>query len=130
MKTLNYLDNIMAARAASISADDALMLNTAGNVACSTVGNIFVLTGDMLTTPALEQGILPGIARAKIIQGAKQIGLRITESVLASAALAQADAIVLTNSLRLATPVSIIDGAPCGMRDISFINDFLNRSVT
>ena len=130
MKTLNYIDNIMAARAASTSADDALMLNAAGNVSCSTVGNIFMLKGDMLTTPALDQGILPGIVRAKIIQGANQIGLRVIQSVIAPTALAQADAIFLTNSLRLATAVSIIDGAPCGLRDISFINDFLNRSFT
>ena len=130
IKTLNYMDNIMAARAASPSADDALMLNTAGNVACSTVGNIFALTGEVLTTPAIDQGILPGIVRTKIIQGAKQLGLRIAESVLAPAELPKAEAIFLTNSLRLATPVSTIDGAVCRTRDISFINDFLNRSFT
>ena len=128
MKSLNYLDNIMAARLVGNNADDALLLNTSGQVACATVANIFLLKGDHLVTPALGQGILPGITRAKILAGASQLNLIAHEATVAPQDLIAADAVFLTNSLRLATPVSTIDGANCSMRDIGFINSFLKRS--
>ena len=44
LKTIGYLDNILAAReAAGKGADDALLLNAAGKVACSTIANVFAL---------------------------------------------------------------------------------------
>ena len=69
-KTLSYIDNVAAAREILGKADDALMLNTGGNVACSTVGNVFYLRGDALFTPQDDQGILAGITRKKIIDHA------------------------------------------------------------
>ncbi|HEY5363600.1 MAG TPA: aminotransferase class IV [Aestuariivirga sp.] len=130
MKTLNYLDNIMAARLVSNSADDALLLNNTGQVACATIANLFLLKGEHLITPALDQGILPGITRAKILAGASQLNLIAHEAAIAPLDLTAADAVFLTNSLRLATPVSTIDGANCATRDIRFINSFLKRSAS
>jgi branched-chain amino acid aminotransferase len=130
MKSLNYLDNIMAARLVSNNADDALLLNTAGQVACTTVANLFLLKDDHLITPALDQGILPGITRAKILTGTSQLNLIAHEAAIAPRDLTTADAVFLTNSLRLATPVSTIDGTNCAMRDIRFINSFLKRSLS
>ncbi len=63
LKTLSYIDGIMAAREVAADADDALMLNTSGHVASSTVANVFALHGDALITPSLDQGVLPGITR-------------------------------------------------------------------
>ncbi|MDP8995791.1 MAG: aminotransferase class IV [Pseudomonadota bacterium] len=128
MKTLNYLDNIMAARGVSAAADDALLLDTRGHVSCSTVANIFVLSENRLLTPELSHAILPGITRAKILQGASQMGLSAGEGEIAPHDLLKADTVFVCNSLRLATPVSTIDGKVCRSRDIGFINDYLNRS--
>jgi branched-chain amino acid aminotransferase/4-amino-4-deoxychorismate lyase len=66
LKTLSYLDNVLAreeARAAG--ADEALMLNNAGFVACAGAANVFWLEGERLVTPALSCGVLEGIMRAK-----------------------------------------------------------------
>ena len=62
-KTLSYIDNIAAAREASAkNVDDALMLNTDGRVACSTISNICILQGRAILTPDHEsEGALQGI---------------------------------------------------------------------
>ena len=127
-KTLSYSDAVFAAREVAGRADDALMLNTQGHVACTTIANIFLLEGKALITPALDQGILAGTARGLLIDGAGEIGLGVQERAVAAAEIPAADAVFLTNALRLATFVSSVDGKNCGNRDIGFINAFLERN--
>ena len=129
-KTLSYVDGVAAAREVASQADDALMLNTMGHVASTTIANIFLLQGQALITPSLDQGILNGIARGTLVGGATELGLTVQNRAVIPEELATADAIFLTNSLRLATPVSSINGKSCGTRDISFINAFFERNLT
>jgi branched-chain amino acid aminotransferase len=58
-KTLSYVDSVVASREAETKeADGALMLNGAGHVASTAIGNLFLLRGNELVTPSLDQGIL------------------------------------------------------------------------
>ncbi len=114
-KTLSYIDGIAAAREVMATADDALMLNTAGNVACTTVGNIFLLRGDEVLTPSLDQGILAGITRAIIL---KMDHWKTREAVVTVTDLLMADAVFVTNSLRLVTQVTSIDEKAIGQRTV------------
>ena len=105
IKSLNYGDNILARREAiAKGASDALMLNTQGHVACATVGNVFFRINGQWVTPRLADGILPGIARAKIIQRTAAI-----ERILVEPDLLQADAAFISNSLGC-TPIASIEG--------------------
>ena len=109
LKTLNYLDNILARREASErGADDAILLNTQGRVAEASVANVFVLAGGALKTPPIEDGALPGIMRRALIE---QCGA--VEAALLPADLADATAVFLSNSLGL-RPVVAIDGKTIG----------------
>jgi branched-chain amino acid aminotransferase len=109
--SLSYVDNILAAREANmLGAEDAVMLNTAGRVACTAIGNIFVETSDTLLTPSLSEGILPGILRLEVIKLAKLLGVKVKESKISLSQLRAADAIYTTNSLRFLRPVSRLDG--------------------
>ncbi|WP_425107148.1 aminotransferase class IV [Ancylobacter sp.] len=111
LKTLGYLDHILAAReAAAAGVDDALLLNTRGRVACTTIANVFALIAGRLVTPALREGCLPGIMRALVIEAAPRLGLAVEERPLAPAALTGADAVFLTNSVRFLRPVTALDG--------------------
>lgn len=130
VKTLSYIDGVAAAREVAARADDALLLNIEGHVACTTIANVFLLKENTLVTPSDGQGILPGIARAQLIAGVAELGLTLELRPVTPPELAGADAVFVTNSLRLATRVSSIDGKACGSRDISMINDFLERSMT
>lgn len=118
LKTLSYIDNIAAAREVTERADDALMLNTSGHVACTTIGNLFFVKGDRLVTPRFDQGILCGIARSKLLQHAHDLQLRVSEAIVTLEDVFLADAVFRTNSLRLATPVTMLDDRTLGTRPI------------
>ena len=111
MKTLSYMDNILAAReAAARGADDALMLNNSGCVASVSVGNIFIIRGQKLITPAISEGALAGIARKRVLECAQGAGLEPSEGQVKAEDVKSADAVFMTNSLRLISPVTELDG--------------------
>ncbi|MFG1426681.1 aminotransferase class IV [Roseixanthobacter glucoisosaccharinicivorans] len=104
VKSLNYLDNILARQeAAAQGADDALLLNTRGRVAESTIANLFVVIGNMVLTPPVCDGALPGIMRAEVL---REHG---SEATLSVEDLAQAQEMFLTSSLGIRS-VSHLDG--------------------
>ena len=110
MKTLNYLDNILAAKEAEAKgADDALMLNTKGEVACSTIANIFAVFGQTIITPPQTSGILPGITRSKLLTILPAIGLKLEEAPLTQEQIKKADGLFLTNSLRMIRRITSLD---------------------
>ncbi|MGQ0486174.1 MAG: aminotransferase class IV [Hyphomicrobiales bacterium] len=126
LKTLSYADAIAAARAAVASgADDALMLNTSGRAASSTIANLFLLKGNELITPDPSQGILPGIMRRALLDLAHHLGLDAVERAVEPEEMASADAVFLSNSLRLIRPVTSLDAKPLGQRPLQAIVDAL-----
>ena len=68
-KTLNYTDAVIARREARLAgADDALLLTSGGPYACATAANLWLRQGTGWLTPTTEQGCLPGIMRAQLLQ--------------------------------------------------------------
>ena len=109
LKTLGYGDAVLAAReAAAAGCDEALFRNTRGRVACAGTGNLFALLGTTLVTPPLGDGVLAGIVRAEVLGLAAGCGLRAEERSLGLPDLLGAEAVFLTNSLRLLAPVTAI----------------------
>lgn len=109
IKSLAYGDNILARREAiDRGADDAIMLNTAGHVACATVGNLFFRIDGAWITPPVSDGILPGLARKRFI--AK---LGAVESSISRETILKSNAGFVCNSLGL-SKIKSIDG-----RDLS-----------
>jgi branched-chain amino acid aminotransferase len=105
IKSLNYADNILARREAAASgADDALMLNGQGRIACATVGNIFIRFGGQWVTPPLAEGVLAGTARRRLIPL-----LNAAERPIDGAELTAAEAGLISNSLGLAA-IREVDG--------------------
>ncbi|MEM9234500.1 MAG: aminotransferase class IV [Pseudomonadota bacterium] len=77
-KTLSYADNLAAmAYAREERAADALFFNERGEVACTTMANIFIRTGIGYMTPPLSAGILPGIVRSVLLDEAAAGGVNI-----------------------------------------------------
>lgn len=111
IKSLSYIDNILAARgAAAEGADDALMLNTRARIASSTIANVFILEPGRLVTPPVSEGVLPGIVRQRVLALAPRLGLKALEAPLSAYRAQHAEGMFLTNSLRLVRPVSRLDG--------------------
>jgi para-aminobenzoate synthetase/4-amino-4-deoxychorismate lyase len=85
-------------------ADDALLLTPDGFVAEGTAWNVCWWDGDRLLTPTLELGILPGIARARVLELVPQV----QEGRYPRAALA-GKSLFLTNAVRGVVPMAEID---------------------
>src|SRR5438874_12371357 len=67
VKSLNYLNNVMARIEANLAgADEALMLNEAGNVAECTADNVFIVKRGQIFTPPISAGALRGITRSVV----------------------------------------------------------------
>ena len=65
VKSLNYLNNVMARIEANLAgADEALMLNDAGNIAECTADNVFIIKHGQIFTPPITAGALRGITRS------------------------------------------------------------------
>jgi branched-chain amino acid aminotransferase len=102
LKLTSYADNILAAREAhAAGADDALMLNEKGTVACTTISNIFAIHEGRLFTPPEKDGALPGIVRHYIDS---------REETMLPHMLHEAEGVFLTNSVRVVRPVISLDG--------------------
>lgn len=109
LKTLAYLDNVLArAEARAAGADDALMLNNRGEAACAAAANVFWLRDGRLFTPALSCGVLAGITRARVIAYAAAQGLETVEARASLDEVLKAEAMVLSNSLIGLRPVSVL----------------------
>ncbi|PLW77370.1 aminotransferase class IV [Cohaesibacter celericrescens] len=118
IKSLNYLDNILASQEAERhGADDALMLNTCGMATCSTIGNLFAVFGNQIVTPPISDGVLPGILRGQLLEHSSKWGHELSEDSLTSDQLKKADGLFLTNSLRIMRRVIQLDGRIFTRRD-------------
>ncbi len=107
LKSLAYLDNILALREADAAGcDEAILLNTAGRIAGGSRSNLFLVLDGTVTTPPPSEGLLPGIARQTVLALAKEHGIPAREAALAPAELARASEAFLTNSLLEVLPVT------------------------
>ncbi|HUB65628.1 MAG TPA: aminotransferase class IV [Methylocella sp.] len=117
VKALPYLDNLLAlSEARGQGADDALLLNTRGTIACASVANVFVIRDGRLETPPVRDGALPGTMRALVLSLARQSGLTPVETSLDATGLAGADHVFLTNSISRLMEARQCNGVPLERR--------------
>jgi branched-chain amino acid aminotransferase len=111
IKTLGYLDNVIAqTEAAATGADEAIMLNNQGTVACGGRSNLFAVIDGTLRTPALEDGALPGITRHTVLALCRSEAIDLLEGTITHADLRNASEVFVTNSLLEIMPVRLCDG--------------------
>ncbi|MBQ0957972.1 aminotransferase class IV [Ideonella sp. 4Y11] len=104
IKSLAYGDQLLARQEAlDRGATDALLCDTRGRLACATVGNVFLHIDGSWYTPWLNSGVLPGLARRRLIAR-----LQARDTALPSARLVDADSAFICNSLGCA-PIASID---------------------
>ncbi len=115
VKSLNYLNNVLAKREARLrGADEALLLNAAGQVAEASVANLFCVRAGQLLTPPASDGALEGITRACVLELAAELGIPAHERTLGRFDLLAADEVFLTGSGARIVAVGSLDGQPIG----------------
>lgn len=127
LKTLAYLDNVLArAEARAAGADEALMLNTRGEVACAAAANVFWIRHGVVCTPALDCGVLDGVIREEVLRACSRLGLP-AEEVRATPVQLLGMPLFLTNSLTGVRAVAALDGVAA---PASAIVETLRRTVS
>jgi 4-amino-4-deoxychorismate lyase len=115
VKTTSYAVNMAAQRAARArGADDAVFVGLGGELLEAPTASLWWRSGDTLSTPSLQLGILAGITRAALFELAPGLGLRVLEGVFTAEDLLAADEAFLSSSTREVMPVVEVDGAPVG----------------
>ncbi len=93
-KRLDYTRSFAARRQArALGAEEAILTNTEGNIACGATSNIFIRENGQLYTPPLRDGVLAGVTRRNILDRGEAIEQSISEDRMRAAA-----EVFLTNS--------------------------------
>ncbi len=110
----NYINSMLALdEALSKGYDEALLLDSKGNVAEGSGENIFMVKEGVLYTPTLAAS-LNGITRNTIITLAKEQGYDVVETTMKIEQLYDADEVFFTGSAAEVTPIREIDDSIIG----------------
>ncbi len=96
-------------KAVDLGYDDALFLSPNGHLMETTRANFFFIRSGALLTPKLEEGILPGVTRACVIDEAIALGIRVVEGEFDRSDLKTADEAFLTGSFSGIQPLTRIE---------------------
>jgi branched-chain amino acid aminotransferase len=111
IKSLNYLNNILAKlEARHAGADEAVLLNEGGYVAEGTAENIFIARAGALFTPPVSDGALDGITRGIVLELCEQERLTVTEQSLTPYDIHTADECFLCGTGAELLAVQSVDG--------------------
>ena len=89
----------------ALGADEAIVCNDKGKICEGSVTNLLLLVDDKWVTPPISDGVLPGIMRALVIE---HCGVSVRS--IDRSELPRVQSAFLLSSLRLAQPVTAIDG--------------------
>jgi branched-chain amino acid aminotransferase len=88
---------------------EALWFTTSNQLAEGCISNVFIVRGRVLKTPPLDTPVLPGIARAIILDIAKGQAIPCEERAISIDDLLDADEVFLTNAIMQVMPVSRVE---------------------
>ncbi|MEW6077269.1 MAG: aminodeoxychorismate synthase component I [Thermodesulfobacteriota bacterium] len=114
-KTMNYLYYYLAGKwAAAAGKDEAIILNPDGTVSETNTASILLVSGRTVTVP-LSPCVLPGVTQRAALNFLTGQGYDVRQAAVTPAECLEAGAVLLTNALMGAVPVSSIDGKKTGM---------------
>lgn len=116
IKSSNLLNNILAAQQAKdAGVFEAILFNTAGELAEGTLTNVFMVSKGRIQTPSVDCGILSGVTRELVFELAARSGDPIEEGRYPREALSSVDEIFITSTTREIVPVTSLNGQPVGI---------------
>lgn len=101
LKSASALPYVMAALyARQHQLNDCLILNNKGDIADSTIANLFLVRDGGLFTPALTEGCVAGVMRRHLLESCRQSGLEVMETRVSPDMLWEADEVFLSNAIK------------------------------
>src|SRR5690606_13745437 len=89
---------------------DALVVDTDGSVLETGRASVFAVFDDGIHTSALDGRVLPGTARARLVELLLREGIPVHQRRLTTGDLARAHEVFVANALRGVVPVVAVDG--------------------
>lgn len=110
VKSTSYAGNSMVLREAlEHGADEAIMLNTHGQLCEGATSNLFIVNNGEIYTPPLSSGCLPGVTRDTVLEIARELGIDYHTPALTLDDLKNCEEAFLTSSLREIQPIVRLD---------------------
>lgn len=129
IKSLNYLDNILAKmEAQKAKADEAFLLDEKGVVIEGTISNVFIVKDKIIYTPSLKDPVLPGVTRSFVIKLAKRAGFKVVEKSFPPKELYHADECFVTFSGAGIIPITYVNKKRIGKGKVGSITTKLINS--
>ncbi len=115
IKSVALLGNVLhMMEGVDTGADEILLFNDQDELTEAAACNVFVVQGDSILTPPLDQEKLPGVTRNMLVDILRHEALPIIETPLTRDAVITADEVWLTSSTKEIAPVVAIDGQIVG----------------
>jgi branched-chain amino acid aminotransferase len=115
IKSNNLMNQALAAQEAfEQGAFDGVMRNFRGELTECATSNLFIVRNDVVLTPPLECGVLPGITRELIFEVGRNVGVEVREQILRDDDLFNAEEAFLTSTTRELVPIVAVNQQPIG----------------
>lgn len=116
IKSTSLLGNVMHFQSGQIEGlDEVILYNEKGELTEASACNVFVIKNGIISTPPLDNHILPGITRRIIIDAlSNRRGITVEERAINRSELVDADEVWISSSSKEIAPVVEIDGNPVG----------------
>jgi len=115
IKSLNYLNSILAKIEANISGvDEAICLDKNGFICEGVAENIFIAREGRIFTPPNYTGALPGITAEAVMKLARKLGYEVTEKNITPYELFNAEEVFFTGTAAEIVPVREINKRAIG----------------
>lgn len=125
-KTTNYMGNNYLQNSKK-DVYETIYLNEMGNITEGSKSNIFFIDDQRIITPSVEQGILPGIMRGKIIESLKGRALDVIEDEIGVSDICKYKGAFISNSLIGAVPVKKLGAADYELDSFSILGEYLKK---
>jgi D-alanine transaminase len=110
VKSVNLLANVLAKKKAQRAGADEVLLIDGGIVREGASASFFGVRGGVAITHPLDEHILPGVVRDRVLQLARAAGIPVEERPLRESELFDVDEAFITSTSMGVMPVSAIDG--------------------
>lgn len=127
IKTLNLIPSVMAAQKAMEAGCGEAIFHRGDRVTECAHSNCHILKDGILYTAPADNLILPGIARAHLIEICKKLGIPVRETPYTLRELMEADEVLVTSSSKLCVAAQEVDGAPVGGRAAGLVKKIQDR---
>jgi len=114
-KTTSYLGRLIAlAEAQKAQCHEGLWFTPDNLLAEGSISNVFIVDSGVVATPPLDTPVLPGIARATVLEICRDGGIEFEERPITIHHLLDADEVFLTNAMMQVMPVARVEKREIG----------------